>query len=121
MTTIDNSKIFLKGGFTDVTVSVPAKTTLLEGTVLGFDADGALIPFNTTDCTNAQYVLAQDLANTTNSVVERGNVRAFEWGEVNGEKLIFTASGESLTAEIKANMKANGIIVCQVNEETNTL
>ena len=46
MTTIDNSKIFLGGIFTDAEVKVAANTTYYAGTILGRNVSGDLVAFS---------------------------------------------------------------------------
>ena len=91
MATVDYSKIFHEGTYSDVSVTVPANTTYQAGTVLGRNKDGELVAFSTDNNVAAEpgpefntsplYILAQTLQNTADSNEEEFDlVRVFETG-----------------------------------------
>ena len=79
MATVDNSKIFHEGTYSDVSVTVPANTTYQAGTVLGRNKDGELVAFSTDNNVAAEpgpefntsplYILAQPF-HTTDGTTE---------------------------------------------------
>lgn len=117
-TTIENKKIFLDGIFGDATINVAGSTTLEVGTVLGVNESGKIVPFESTTCDVASYVLGAKVVNTSSSAADFANVRVFECGQVSQEKLIFKKSGDETNANVLAGLKSSGIIPVLVHEET---
>lgn len=110
---IDNSKIFLQGEFTDVTLTVPGQTTYKTGTVLGRNSDEKLVAFSTENNsedfnTTPLYILAQDVINEESSPEDIPMVRAFEYGIVNKNKLIFKNTADATNANVLDELKQNG-------------
>ncbi len=107
MTTIDNSKIFLGGVFTDADVYVAANTTYYAGTVLGRNVSGKLVAFSSDNNvaaanddpafnTSPLYILAQDIVNATSSAIEQ-TCRVYECGEIDASKVIFVKAADKTT------------------------
>ena len=64
MATVDNSKIFLEGAYSDATVKVPGETTFKKGLILGRDENGDLTAFTSeNEGSEPLYILAQDIIN----------------------------------------------------------
>jgi hypothetical protein len=102
-----------QGRFAGGTVTVPASTTLSEGTVLGVvTSTGYYAPYNSGASTGVQTpvaVLAQDVTNGTTSAASITGVRLFVQGAVNGNALIFLTAGDTWQKAFVA-LKANGIV-----------
>lgn len=101
-TVIDHTPLFIGCRFIDKTVTVAGNTPLVTGTVLGeLTATGKLVPFVHTASDGSQipeYVLAQDLVNSTANPVDKTFVRVCEAGQVNASKLQYAmASLNSLS------------------------
>ena len=129
MTTVDNSKIFHEGTYSDVTIKVPAQTTYQAGTVLGRNKDGDLVAFSTDNNvaaspgpefnTSPLYILAQTLQNTDDSNEEEFDlVRVFETGVVNAAKLIFVKTADATDVKVLDALKTNGFRLRNVEELT---
>ena len=138
MATVDNSKIFMEGAYSDATVKVPAKTTFKKGLVLGRNADGELTAFSTENnveavpadgetpavegfTTSPIYILAQNLTNEEETAEEFPLVRVFECGAVNKDKLIFDNKSDAEDVEVLDALKRNGFsleTVVELTEET---
>jgi len=102
---------------TDSTVTVPAETTLAEGTVLGMVA-GKYVPFDADATDGSENPTAVLYSEIVNEEVSAADVitRVLEIGRVHGEKLVFPDSSTIDTAlasgvTVKVAMKQNGIIV----------
>lgn len=129
MTTVDNSKIFHEGTYSDVTIKVPAKTTYQAGTVLGRNKDGDLVAFSTDNNvaaspgpefnTSPLYILAQSIENKDESNAEEFDlVRVFESGVVDAAKLIFIKTADATDIEVLDALKTNGFRLRNVEELT---
>ncbi len=129
MATVDNSKIFHEGTYSDVSATVPANTTYQAGTVLGRNKDGELVAFSTDNNVAAEpgpefntsplYILAQTLQNTDASNEEEFDlVRVFETGVVNAAKLIFVKTADATDVKVLDALKANGFRLRNVEELT---
>lgn len=129
MTTVDNSKIFHEGTYSDVTIKVPAKTTYQAGTVLGRNKDGDLVAFSTDNNVAAEpgpefntsplYILAQTIENKDESNAEEFDlVRVFESGVVDAAKLIFVKTADATDVEVLDALKTNGFRLRNVEELT---
>lgn len=129
MATVDNSKIFHEGTYSDASVTVPANTTYQAGTVLGRNKDGELVAFSTDNNvaaspgpefnTSPLYILAQTLQNTDDSNEEEFDlVRVFETGVVNAAKLIFVKTADATDVKVLDALKANGFRLRNVEELT---
>ena len=123
MTTIDNSKIFLGGIFTDAEVKVAANTTYYAGTILGRNVSGDLVAFSSDNNVEASgddpafntaplYILAQDIANATGSAVTT-MCRVYECGEIDASKVIFVKAADKTTENYDA-LKTNGYTLVNV-------
>lgn len=129
MTTVDNSKIFHEGTYSDVTIKVPAQTTYQAGTVLGRNKDGDLVAFSTDNNvaaspgpefnTSPLYILAQSIENKDGSNAEEFDlVRVFESGVVDAAKLIFIKTADATDIEVLDALKTNGFRLRNVEELT---
>lgn len=129
MTTVDNSKIFHEGTYSDVTIKVPAETTYQAGTVLGRNKDGDLVAFSTDNNvaaspgpefnTSPLYILAQTIENKDESNAEEFDlVRVFESGVVDAAKLIFIKTADATDVEVLDALKTNGFRLRNVEELT---
>lgn len=129
MTTVDNSKIFHEGTYSDVTIKVPAQTTYQAGTVLGRNKDGDLVAFSTDNNvaaspgpefnTSPLYILAQTIENKDESNAEEFDlVRVFESGVVDAAKLIFIKTADATDVEVLDALKTNGFRLRNVEELT---
>ena len=129
MTTVDNSKIFHEGTYSDVTIKVPAKTTYQAGTVLGRNKDGDLVAFSTDNNvaaspgpefnTSPLYILAQTIENKDESNAEEFDlVRVFESGVVDAAKLIFVKTADATDVAVLDALKTNGFRLRNVEELT---
>lgn len=129
MTTVDNSKIFHEGTYSDVTIKVPAETTYQAGTVLGRNKDGDLVAFSTDNNvaaspgpefnTSPLYILAQSIENKDESNAEEFDlVRVFESGVVDAAKLIFVKTADATDVEVLDALKTNGFRLRNVEELT---
>lgn len=129
MTTVDNSKIFHEGTYSDVTIKVPAQTTYQAGTVLGRNKDGDLVAFSTDNNvaaspgpefnTSPLYILAQSIENKDESNAEEFDlVRVFESGVVDAAKLIFVKTADATDVEVLDALKTNGFRLRNVEELT---
>lgn len=127
MGTIDNSKIFLEGDFTDMDVTLTAGQTLQQGTVLGRNSEGKLVAFTTdnndeTFTTEPIYILAQTITNPSSSAAtEMDMVRVFDGGVVNKDKLVFVKSADKTNTAILDQLHKNGFVletVQELSEET---
>lgn len=129
MTTVDNSKIFHEGTYSDVTIKVPAQTTYQAGTVLGRNKDGDLVAFSTDNNvaaspgpefnTSPLYILAQSIENKDESNAEEFDlVRVFESGVVDAAKLIFIKTADATDIEVLDALKTNGFRLRNVEELT---
>lgn len=129
MTTVDNSKIFHEGTYSDVTIKVPAQTTYQAGTVLGRNKDGDLVAFSTDNNvaaspgpefnTSPLYILAQSIENKDKSNAEEFDlVRVFESGVVDAAKLIFIKTADATDIEVLDALKTNGFRLRNVEELT---
>jgi len=128
MGTIDNSKIFLEGDFTDMDVTLAAGQTLQQGTVLGRNSDGKLVAFSTDNnvvateskaafTTEPIYILAQTITNPSSSVAtEMDMVRVFDGGVVNKDKLVFVKSADKTNTTILDQLHKNGFVLETVQE-----
>jgi len=112
---IDNSKIFYQGEYADVTLTVPASTTYQPGTVLGRNKDDQLVAFSTDNTDSASsftttplYILAQTVTNDDTNAADISMVRAFEYGIVNKNKLIFIKSDDKTDVTVLDELKKNG-------------
>lgn len=125
MTTIDNSKIFLGGVFTDADVYVAANTNYVNGTVLGRNSSGKLVAFSSDNNVAASgddpafntdpiYILAQDIANATNSAIEQ-TCRVYECGAVDASKITFVKAADKTVATYDA-LKTNGYTLVNVQQ-----
>lgn len=122
MTTIDNSKIFLEGAYSDATVKVPANTTFQKGLVLGRNATGDLTAF-TSDVEGSEplYILAQNITNGENSAQEFPLVRVFEYGAVNKNKIVFQKAADAEDNAVLDALKKNNFsleVVVELSEPT---
>ena len=119
MATVKNSKIFLEGAYSDVTVKVPAETTFKKGLVLGRNANDELTAF-TSDVEGSEplYILAQDIVNEENSAEEFPLVRAFECGAVDKSKIIFSKAADATDVTVLDGLKRNGFSLETVTELT---
>jgi len=123
ITTINNAGFFISGKFTDKTVTVPATTTLLKGTVLGeIITSGKLLKCAAASTDGSQvptYVLAQDVTNATEASVDFSNVRVLREGEIDSTKLIFSGA-ETVNTSVASEgtmgtlLKRSGILVYNV-------
>lgn len=129
MATVDNSKIFHEGTYSDVSVTVPANTTYQAGTVLGRNKDGDLVAFSTDNNvaaspgpefnTSPLYILAQSIENKDGSNAEEFDlVRVFESGVVDAAKLIFIKTADATDIEVLDALKTNGFRLRNVEELT---
>lgn len=129
MATVDNSKIFHEGTYSDVTIKVPAQTTYQAGTVLGRNKDGDLVAFSTDNNvaaspgpefnTSPLYILAQSIENKDGSNAEEFDlVRVFESGVVDAAKLIFIKTADATDIEVLDALKTNGFRLRNVEELT---
>lgn len=129
MTTVDNSKIFHEGTYSDVTIKVPAETTYQAGTVLGRNKDGDLVAFSTDNNvaaspgpefnTSPLYILAQTIENKDESNAEEFDlVRVFESGVVDAAKLIFVKTADATDVAVLDALKTNGFRLRNVEELT---
>lgn len=129
MTTVDNSKIFHEGTYSDVTIKVPAQTTYQAGTVLGRNKDGDLVAFSTDNNvaaspgpefnTSPLYILAQSIENKDESNAEEFDlVRVFESGVVDAAKLIFVKTADATDIEVLDALKTNGFRLRNIEELT---
>ena len=118
-TTYDNSKVILSGIYSDVTVTIPAKTTYQEGTILGVDkTSGKITAYESSTCEYPGYVLAQTITNDDNSAVELSMIKVAEDCEVNKDKIIFVNEADTLTYKMALVLNANNIKCVPVLEET---
>lgn len=128
MGTIDNSKIFLEGDFTDMDVTLAAGQKLQQGTVLGRNSDGKLVAFSTDNnvaateskaafTTEPIYILAQTIINPSSSAAtEMDMVRVFDGGVVNKDKLVFVKSADKTNTAILDQLHKNGFVLETVQE-----
>jgi hypothetical protein len=116
MTTIDNSKIFLGGIFTDADVTVAANETLVAGTILGRNSDDELVAFTTAnEGSQPIYILAQDIANTGDSDITT-MCRVYECGEVDASKLTFAKAADATDVAVLDALKTNGYTLVNVQQ-----
>lgn len=116
MTTIDNSKIFLGGVYTDAEIKIAANTTLVAGTVLGRDSNKDLVAFTTAnEGSQPIYILAQDIANTTGSAITT-MCRVYECGEVDASKLTFVKGADATDVAVLDALKTNGYTLVNVQQ-----
>ena len=119
MATVDNSKIFLKGNYTDVSLYIPASTTYTAGTVLGRDADDNLTAFTSeVEGSEPIYILAQDVTNDEESAQTLDLVRVFASGEVDVNKIVFINEDDATSASVLDALKINGFILVNVQQLT---
>ncbi len=122
MGTIDNSKIFLEGDFTDMDVTLAAGQTLQQGTVLGRNSDGKLVAFSTDNNTDSFttepiYILAQTITNPSSSAAtEMDMVRVFDGGVVNKDKLVFVKTADATNVTVLDQLHKNGFALETVQE-----
>jgi hypothetical protein len=130
----DNSPLYYKATLREDTVTVPANTTLLRGTILGeVFATGKLAKFVKTSVNGAEVpmaILNRDLANATNASVDMVS-DVIILGIVNENKLALD-SGVTLDdiisgvvnettvykGKIRTVMKNNGILAVKAEELT---
>ena len=117
MTKYGSPKVILKGVFADVQLKIPATTTYKEGTVLGRDAQGALIAYKSADCEEALYILAQTV---TNAAAEEtvALVKVLDGGSVNKDLLVFADETDAAKTAVLDNLKRNGFHLENVQELT---
>ena len=105
--------------YTDATLRIATKGTVLAGTVLGEITTGnVLVPYQSSAEDGSEvpcYILAADVENTTDSSLDVKNARVIAYGQVNANALILTKSGDPVDA-IKTTLKNNGILVMNVQE-----
>ena len=129
MATIDNSKIFLDGIYTDTEIKIPANTTYAAGTVLGRNSDGDMVAFSTDNNvaadgnnpafeTQAIYVLAQTVKNASNSAATVELARVYECGTVNKSKLVFIKAADASNDTVLDTLKQSGFNLVNVHELT---
>lgn len=119
MTHIDNSKIFVEGVFADASVLVPQNTIYREGTVLGRNAEGALTAYTSDVATSTPlYILAVNIANEGESPVTLDNVRVFDSGVVDKNKLIFIKESDGEDVKVLDALKVNNFRLVPVEELT---
>lgn len=109
------------GKFIDMTVTLPAATKAVSGTVLGeITATHALTPYASTATDGSQvpcYILAQDIKNE-NVAVDKDDdgsadipaVRVLAMGEIPDNEVVLMSTSDAL-AGIVTTLKNNGILV----------
>lgn len=126
MTKIDNSKAILDGVFSDITVTVPAKTTYAANTVLGLNSQGKITAFTSDNNVKASegvagfiaepsYILAHQIENTTESPIEYPLARVLECGEVDIAKAVFIKAADAEDVNVLTALKNNGIRLVHVD------
>ena len=119
MATVDNSKIFLEGAYSDATVKVPGETTFKKGLILGRDENGDLTAFTSeNEGSEPLYILAQDIINEEENAEEFPLARVFEYGAVNKDKIIFANEDDAEDATVLDALKRNGFFFFFLNELT---
>lgn len=109
------------GNFVDMTVTLPAATSAVSGTVLGeITATHALTPYTSTakDGSNIPcYILAQDIKNDKVAAGEDDDgsvdipaVRVLARGEISDNEVVLASTSDKL-ANIVTALKNNGILV----------
>ena len=105
--------------YTDATLRIATKGTVLAGTVLGeITAANVLVPYQSSAEDGSEipcYVLAEDVENTTAASLDVKNARVVAYGQVNANALTLVKSGDTVAA-IKTTLKNNGILVMNVQE-----
>lgn len=131
MTHFDNSKIFHEGVYADVTLTVPASTTLKVGTVLGRNSSGKLVPFSTANNvagtstteafkTSPLYILAQNVINDATSSADFDLVKVFDSGVVDKSGLIFIKEADASDVTVLDGLKTNNFRLINVEEQAGT-
>lgn len=130
MTLIDKTKTFYEGDFADVTVTVPANTTLNEGCVLGRNKDKELVAFTTDNNvegvaadgdtpaveafnTEPIYILAETLPNTT-AAKATFKARVLDGGVINEDKIIFAKAADKNDVLVQDQLRKNGFKLVKV-------
>lgn len=109
------------GKFIDMTVTLPALTEAVSGTVLGeITATHALTPYKSTATDGSKvpcYILAQDIKNGNAAVgedddgsVDISAVRVLAMGEIPDNEVVLASDSDKL-ADIITTLKNNGILV----------
>jgi len=127
ITNVDLGSIFLQSfaiGFENDTLTVPANTTISEGTILARDSvSGNLVPFVTDGSTNEngipKTVISYDVVNGTTSAVNQA-VRVPVTAKVRAQRLIIQADGDNsnVTAAVKDQLRDFGIHPIAVDDES---
>lgn len=120
ITNSDTSELeMFNGTFADRSVTVPASTTLLKGTALGYNTTTSKTVGSESDGTDGEdatrFLLMQDLVNDTVSAVD-SSARVMISGEVDGSKILFLNGTDTLDTDIvsgltvRDSMKTEGLI-----------